>query len=68
VKMKYANEYLDNLEGIFAKIREHKEEYRKTAALILERIKQGGMIFPFGTGHGHLLALEMSIAPEEWCG
>ena len=57
--MTYATEYLENLSGILEKINGNQEQYRTTAAAILERVKQGGMIFPFGTGHGHLLALEM---------
>lgn len=59
MSMKYANEYLENLNGILAKIKENEAQYRETSAAILHRLKQGGMIFPFGTGHGHLLALEM---------
>lgn len=57
--MTYATEYLENLSGILEKINGNQEQYRQTAVAILERVKQGGMIFPFGTGHGHLLALEM---------
>jgi len=57
--MTYANAYWDNLDGILEKIRQNEAQYRETAAAILARVKQGGMIFPFGTGHGHLLALEM---------
>jgi len=68
VKMKYANEYLEHLEGILAKIKANEEQYRETAAAILERVKQGGMIFPFGTGHGHLWHSRCSIALAAWCG
>lgn len=57
--MKYANAYWDEIDGILEKIRQNEAQYRETAAAILARVKQGGMIFPFGTGHGHLLALEM---------
>ena len=57
--MTYATEYLENLSGILGKIKANQKQYRETAAAILARVKQGGMIFPFGTGHGHLLALEM---------
>ncbi len=57
--MTYASEYIDHLNEILEKIKANEAQYRETAAAILERVKQGGMIFPFGTGHGHLLALEM---------
>lgn len=57
--MTYATEYIEHLNGILEKIKENGDQYRETAAAILARVKQGGMIFPFGTGHGHLLALEM---------
>ena len=59
MKMTYANAYWDDIDGILEKIRQNEAQYRETAAAILARVKQGGMIFPFGTGHGHLLALEM---------
>lgn len=57
--MDYAQEYLANLSEILEKIKENEELYRKTAAEMLARIKEGGMIFPFGTGHSHMLSLEM---------
>ena len=57
--MTYASEYLENVEGILEQIKANQPQYRETAAAILAQVKKGGMIFPFGTGHGHLLALEM---------
>lgn len=57
--MDYAQEYLANLSEILEKIKENEGLYRKTAAEMLARIKGGGMIFPFGTGHSHMLSLEM---------
>ena len=57
--MKYANEYLENLGRILEKIKQNEEVLGETAAAILARVRQGGLIFTFGTGHGHLLALEM---------
>lgn len=57
--MTYASEYLENVGGILEQIKANQPQYRETAAAILAQVKKGGMIFPFGTGHGHLLALEM---------
>ena len=57
--MTYASEYLENMESILEQIKANQPQYRETAAAILAQVKKGGMIFPFGTGHGHLLALEM---------
>lgn len=57
--MTYASEYIDHLNEILEKIKANEAQYRETAAAILAQVKKGGMIFPFGTGHGHLLALEM---------
>ena len=57
--MTYASEYLENVEGILEQIKANQPQYRETVAAILAQVKKGGMIFPFGTGHGHLLALEM---------
>ena len=57
--MTYASEYLENVEGILEQIKANQPQYRETAAAILAQVKKGGMIFPFGTGDGHLLALEM---------
>ena len=57
--MTYASEYLENVEGILEQIKANQPQYRETAAAILAQVQKGGMIFPFGTGHGHLLALEM---------
>ena len=57
--MTYASEYLENVEGILEQIKANQPQYRETAAAILAQVQKGGTIFPFGTGHGHLLALEM---------
>ena len=57
--MKYAQEYLEHLGDILEKIKASEDLYRQTADAMLRRLGAGGMIYPFGTGHGHLLALEM---------
>ena len=38
---------------------EQKDNMEKAARAIVEAVRQGGMIYTFGTGHGHLLALEV---------
>jgi len=58
--MKYANEYLEHLEGILGKIKGNEEQYRETAAAILERVEtRGDDISRLAPGMGYLLALEM---------
>ena len=52
--------YFDNLETLFHKIRDTQTEAMEQAARHLaDSLKAGGMIYTFGTGHGHLLALEV---------
>lgn len=57
--MNYAQDYLGQLSGILERIKANEALYRQTAQAMLARVNAGGMIFPFGTGHSHLLALEM---------
>lgn len=52
--------YFDNLSALIARTQETQAEAMETAARkIAESLKAGGMIYTFGTGHGHLLALEI---------
>ena len=52
--------YFDNLEALTAKIRTTQAEAMEEAARqIADSLKAGKMIYTFGTGHGHLLALEI---------
>ena len=52
--------YFDNLEALLAKVRKTQAEAMEEAARrIADSLKAGGMIYTFGTGHGHLLALEV---------
>ena len=52
--------YFDNLETLFHKVRNTQTEAMEQAARHLaDSLKAGGMIYTFGTGHGHLLALEV---------
>ena len=36
-----------------------KEQLEEAADMILDTLKAGKMVYTFGTGHGHLLALEI---------
>ena len=52
--------YFNNLEALLAKVRNTQAEAMEEAARrIADSLKAGGMIYTFGTGHGHLLALEV---------
>ncbi len=52
--------YFDNLQSLLAKTRSTQSEAMEEAARrIASSLKSGGMIYTFGTGHGHLLALEV---------
>ena len=52
--------YFDNLESLLARVRSTQAEAMEQAARrIADSLKAGGMIYTFGTGHGHLLALEV---------
>ena len=52
--------YFDNLSALIAHTQETQAQAMETAAQkIAESLKSGGMIYTFGTGHGHLLALEI---------
>ena len=52
--------YFGNLEALLTRTRQSQAEAMEMAARrIADSLKQGGMIYTFGTGHGHLLALEV---------
>ena len=52
--------YFGNLESLLARVRETQaDNMEKAARRIADSLKAGGMIYTFGTGHGHLLALEV---------
>ena len=52
--------YFDNLNALLARTLETQQEGMETAArAIADCFRQGGMLYTFGTGHGHLLALEI---------
>ena len=52
--------YFDNLKALLARTQESQKDAMEAAARsIANRLKNGGMVYTFGTGHGHLLALEI---------
>ena len=52
--------YFDNLQTVLATVRRTQSAALEEAARrIADSLKAGGMIYTFGTGHGHLLALEV---------
>jgi len=58
--MNAVNTYFDNLKSLLAKTQETQAEAMEQAARrIADCFRSGGMLYTFGTGHGHLLALEI---------
>ena len=58
--MSTINTYFDNLQALLARTLETQQPAMETAARqIADSFKRGGMVYTFGTGHGHLLALEI---------
>ena len=52
--------YFDNLQALLARTLDTQQEAMEAAARkIADCLKRGGMVYTFGTGHGHLLALEI---------
>lgn len=52
--------YFDNLTALLVRTQQTQKDAMETAARrIADCLKQGGMVYTFGTGHGHLLALEI---------
>ncbi len=58
--MSAINEYFENLSSLITRTLETQQPAMETAARqIADALRNGGMIYTFGTGHGHLLALEI---------
>ena len=58
--MSTINTYFDNLQALLERTLSTQQDAMETAAVkIAECLKKGGMVYTFGTGHGHLLALEI---------
>ena len=58
--MSAINTYFDNLSALIARTLDTQKDAMDTAARrIAESLKTGGMVYTFGTGHGHLLALDI---------
>ena len=58
--MSTINTYFDNLQALLARTLDTQQAAMETAARkIADCLKRGGMLYTFGTGHGHLLALEI---------
>lgn len=52
--------YFDNLTALLIRTQNTQKEAMESAARnIADCLKNGGMVYTFGTGHGHLLALEI---------
>lgn len=58
--MSIIHTYFDNLQGLLARTLNTQQQAMEAAArMIADCLKGGGMVYTFGTGHGHLLALEI---------
>ncbi len=57
--MKYLDSYKQTVLQLVQKTFESEEELTKVSALVVDCFKNNGKLFTFGTGHGHLLSLEM---------
>ena len=58
--MNTINTYFENLAALMARVYENQQgEMESAARHIADCLKNGGMVYTFGTGHGHLLALEV---------
>jgi len=58
--MSTINTYFDNLQALLARTLDTQKEAMEAAARsVANCLKGGGMVYTFGTGHGHLLALEI---------
>jgi len=58
--MSTINTYFGNLQAVLARTLDTQQDAMEHAARrIADSLKAGGMIYTFGTGHGHLLALEI---------
>ena len=58
--MSMLDNYFENITALLTRTLESQKEAMETASeKIAECLKNGGMVYTFGTGHGHLLALEI---------
>ena len=58
--MSAINAYFQNLSQLLNRTLQTQQEALETAARqIANALREGGMVYTFGTGHGHLLALEI---------
>ncbi len=58
--MTAVDRYFDNLTGLLARVRQTQGPAMETAARrIADAVRDGHLLYTFGTGHGHLLALEI---------
>lgn len=58
--MSAVNAYFDNLSELLARTLDtQKENMERAAHAIADCLKSGHMVYTLGTGHGHLLALEL---------
>jgi len=58
--MSTINTYFDNLQALLARTLDTQQDaMEQSARRIADCLKAGGMVYTFGTGHGHLLALEI---------
>lgn len=58
--MSAVHAYFDNLTALLARTLKTQQDAIETAAQrVAACMKAGGMVYTFGTGHGHLLALEI---------
>ena len=58
--MSAINAYFENLSQLLNRTLQTQQEALETAARqIANALREGGMVYTFGTGHGHLLALEI---------
>jgi uncharacterized phosphosugar-binding protein len=58
--MSMLDNYFENMTALLTKTLESQKEAMEAASVkIAECLKNGGMVYTFGTGHGHMLALEI---------
>ncbi|MDO5436141.1 MAG: SIS domain-containing protein [Clostridia bacterium] len=58
--MNAREKYFENLMGLLTQVQEQESDKLELAAQkIADCVLNGGMLYTFGTGHGHLLALEI---------
>ena len=58
--MSAINAYFDNLSALLARtVQTQAAGLEEASQQIAKCLRNGGMVYTFGTGHGHLLALEI---------